>query len=553
MESTKSLSAEAARKPFPACLASAPKFLLLLAIYFVVQTILRVITSHTADLDESEQLLCTQQLQWGYGPQPPLYTWLLYPLIRAFGPGVLAIAILKNALLFGIYAVTFASARRIFSDTPRQVVATLSLLFLPQIAWESQRDLSHSILVTLFAALAFYVLLKLAENRRAHLYAVLGLCLGAGVLSKYSYGIFIIGLIAGALAVNSFRRVLLDWRMILCIFILFAVIAPHLVWAREHTAWVTSTSAKLGIATGKPWLVTTGSGLASLLHSILSHLGVLLGIYGLLCWRKPAGANSVRLPDAVRVIRFGLLAMLILLLAGILFFKITGTKDRWLMPLCVWTPLLLVAVVSERLNVFRMRWLVGLATAAALAVAVLIPTRIWFAKSFGLAQNLNVPFAELSAELRRAGVTNGFFFASDNWVGGNIKQCFPHDFVTTPSICLELKTKENSGCLVWDAVKNPRLPQYLVKFASQFAEVNTNDVGYVEAPMKFWPEKISRLGFVRCELKPRALEQGEDAARRSVSGRPPEPSPAFISGRNPGSLPPRAESAPRSVQDKSAG
>ncbi len=178
MEAILKTTDESSGKALPAFLSSASKFLLLLAGYFLLQIVLRLITSNTTDLDESEQLLATQQLQWGYGPQPPLYTWLLYPFVRMLGPGVLALAVFKNALLFGIYAVTFASARRIFVDLSRQIVATLSLLFLPQIAWESQRDLSHSILVTFLAVLTFCVLLKLSERRSWRLYVAFGLCLG---------------------------------------------------------------------------------------------------------------------------------------------------------------------------------------------------------------------------------------------------------------------------------------------------------------------------------------------------------------------------------------
>src|SRR5262245_45301744 len=83
-------------------LSSPSGFLLLLGGYFVLQIVLRLIISNTADLDESEQLLATQQLQWGYGPQPPLYTWLLFPLVKLLGPGILPLALLKNALLFGV-------------------------------------------------------------------------------------------------------------------------------------------------------------------------------------------------------------------------------------------------------------------------------------------------------------------------------------------------------------------------------------------------------------------------------------------------------------------
>src|SRR5437868_3512212 len=48
----------------------------LLGCYFLLQTLFRTLVSDSAELDESEQLLWAQAWQWGYGSDPPLYTWL---------------------------------------------------------------------------------------------------------------------------------------------------------------------------------------------------------------------------------------------------------------------------------------------------------------------------------------------------------------------------------------------------------------------------------------------------------------------------------------------
>src|SRR5690606_650703 len=125
MESSERSSGNSERA-LPRVLTSASRFLLLLGGYFLLQIVLRLITSNTTDLDESEQLLATQQWQWGYGPQPPLYTWLLIPFVKTLGPGALALALLKDALWFGTYALTFASARLMLRDAARSALAALS-------------------------------------------------------------------------------------------------------------------------------------------------------------------------------------------------------------------------------------------------------------------------------------------------------------------------------------------------------------------------------------------------------------------------------------------
>src|ERR1700749_157064 len=86
---------------------SARKIFGLLLIYFTLQIILRVCISSSLDLDESEQLVLTQKLSWGYGSQPPLYTWIQFGFFRMFGISVFGLSFLKNILLFCTYLFTY--------------------------------------------------------------------------------------------------------------------------------------------------------------------------------------------------------------------------------------------------------------------------------------------------------------------------------------------------------------------------------------------------------------------------------------------------------------
>jgi len=79
---------------------SAVKFLFLLALYFCLQVVLRVVSSPALELDEAEQIVLSQWLLPGYGSQPPLYTWLQFILTKIVGTNVLAVSLLKNILLF---------------------------------------------------------------------------------------------------------------------------------------------------------------------------------------------------------------------------------------------------------------------------------------------------------------------------------------------------------------------------------------------------------------------------------------------------------------------
>jgi hypothetical protein len=193
--------------------------------------------------------------------------------------------------------------------------------------------------------------------------------------------------------------------------------------------------------------------------------------------------------------------MLVILLIGIFAFRITGFKDRWFMPLCIWVPLLLVAMLSTRLNSTRIRWLTGIAAMIALVIAVLIPARVWLAKTFRFQQVLNVPFDKLAMPLRNELPADAVIIAGDNWVGGNMKRCFPSNFVTSPNIFLDFHASGADAWLVWNAGKNEALPPKLRRFADELGIVDTNEFRYVSAPLKFWPERTSRLGLLHCTLR----------------------------------------------------
>src|SRR5690606_3921831 len=98
----------------------------------------------------AEQALVSQRLRLGYGTQPPLYSWLQWILFQVFGLNLFALSALKNLLLFSTYASLFFLARPLIGNGPA-MAASASLLLFPQIAWESQRDLTHSVLLTALA------------------------------------------------------------------------------------------------------------------------------------------------------------------------------------------------------------------------------------------------------------------------------------------------------------------------------------------------------------------------------------------------------------------
>jgi hypothetical protein len=82
-----------------------------LLIWALLLVLLRLWSSPALELDEAEQMLWSQQLLWGYGAQPPLYTWLQWGVSALLGPGLLALSVLKMGLLASTYAFIWRVAR----------------------------------------------------------------------------------------------------------------------------------------------------------------------------------------------------------------------------------------------------------------------------------------------------------------------------------------------------------------------------------------------------------------------------------------------------------
>jgi lipopolysaccharide core galacturonosyltransferase RgtB len=488
--------------------ASPGKFLLLIAIYFVWQIVLRLITSNSAELDESEQLFLTQQLAWGYGPQPPLYTWLQFPFIQQLGPSILALAVFKNALLFCIYALTYWSARLLTRNHWLAVTATVSLLFVPQISWESQRDLTHSVLVTLAAAATFFVFLRLRQARRLRFYLILGLCIGFGVLAKYSYVLFLVGLILAALSLPSLRSIIYDRRMLLALALGAIIVTPHLVWAKHHKDAVLAASGKFQIKTDQPWIRTTAAGARNLAGAIGAHAGALLGVYLILCWKRttePLAGVVDR--DGVRLIGRSLAIIFAILVVAIVGFKVTNFKDRWLLPVCICLPLLLVGTLPARLSLARLKWMIGIGAVVIVVVSFFLPGRIWMAEKLNKPDQPNAPFDKLSAEIHRLYPGPALLISENFWIGGNLRLFLPQSTVWTQRVPLRPPLGKGDECLVvWDATQDAQPPEKLISFAGRFAEldVDANQLSYVEAPLKFFQTRNMRLGLMRGKLKPTA-------------------------------------------------
>jgi lipopolysaccharide core galacturonosyltransferase RgtB len=475
--------------------------------YGLLHVLIRLVISEGAELDEAEQLLLSQSFATGYTDQPPLYTWLLIGVEAIFGVDILSLAILKNLLLFITHLCLFLAARIVLNDAYLAALTSLSLWLVPQIAWESHRDLTHSVLVTSVSSGFFFVMVRLLHTGQTRHYLLVGCLLGLGVLSKHSFLFFAAALCAAVLSQREVRDRFLDRRMLLAFVLAGFVVLPYFLWLLEHFDPATSpTTRKLALHSGMQWVTAIGTGLWKLVWASIRFLSPLwlicvLAFPPLVTRRRPNPTSRHRYRRPLE--RFFLMEFIILAVAVSLF-GVTHFKDRWMQPFLFLVPLYVFVrlqdiggVVPGRLHRFAcVLALFGFV----FLVAPLI--QAWVAPWFGLYSRLHAPFEAVARQLSEAGFSQGTIVAETTFIGGNLRLVFPTSRVVTPEILsgLRVNPRHAGQCVVvWDGDHRQPLPPPLRLFLEETLQVrplSDQAPHYIESPLKHSHQQVFRIGFL---------------------------------------------------------
>ncbi len=313
-----------------------PTFFAALVVYFGVHVAVRVASTNSLGFDEAAQVFIAWRLQPGYLADPPLYSWLQYAVFEVFGTNVLALSVLKNSLLFLTYTFVFLSARVLLQDTRLAIMAALSLLLIPQYAWESQRDLTHSVLAVTLSAATLYVLLRLFREPATRNFVLLGVVLGLGTISKYNYMIFAGTAISAALLRRESREALLDKNLLLSVGIALVIAAPYLYWSVTNLAQATANVYKLGVGADTIFL----AGLGSLALATVAFVTPLWLAYLILFPHGFLPSHRARAGDWRPFdLSAYFVVLAVFLVVAIVLFDISKIKDRWLQPMLFTVPI----------------------------------------------------------------------------------------------------------------------------------------------------------------------------------------------------------------------
>jgi len=523
------------------------QFFILLLCYFSAHLLTRTLISEVAGIDEGDQLVAGQKWSWGYGLQPPLYTWLLMIFTRVFGPSIFSLTLLRESMLFGIYALTYLNARELTRSHVGGLAAATALQFSPSIVWESQRELTHSILASLMILATLFAFLKLRPDRASeklpdavaadvrrrkdaqffpnnpppHVggydlrtlsqawtpYLAFGICGGSSILSKYNAALFYVGILVAGLSLPRLRGRILDRRMAVALGLSVLLILPNIWWVWHHRSLAFASLYKFGVHEAAPWMLAVRTGLLHWFGSAGAHIAPMLLVFAALFWRPSAARISARFhSDEERALWRTLLFMCGIAILSVLCVKVTNFKDRWLQPVFVSLPILLVAVWRDSLDRTRLRAMLWLGASIGVVVLLLAPGRVLLTERLNKREILNAPFRQLAPDLAPLIERADFVVSSDRWLAGNLRLWFPHKLVISPDL-MEFYNPAGRRCLlIWEV--NPRTastrpPPPLIDFAHSFSgEKSEGEPVYVEEVWKYHKSRRIRLGALMVKLNP---------------------------------------------------
>ncbi|MGO4565199.1 glycosyltransferase family 39 protein [Rhizobium sp. 2YAF20] len=402
---------------------------LLVAAYFIVEFLVRLAIPHSLRYDESQQVFFSQWLELGYDSQPPLYNWFQTLTISTFGLSLAAVAIVKNLMLFLVYASYYWLARQVLNDKVFAVIATLSLLTIPQLFWEAQRDLTHSVAQLLTINLFLCCAVRTLKSPSTASYLLTGIALGLGLLSKYNFVLLPAATIVAVWFHPEGRARLFDKRFLLTVVVALLIFLPHGLWLAHHFA--VASGRTLGIMEQN----APESELARLIRGPLVFLKLIAIIsaptvlvfaivFGKEFFRSlRASSQWTRFFETIFIVVAALVLVLILAIG------MTALRDRWLLPFLFLVPIYLclkMEAAGVRSEDFARRFLY-----IPLAMMLLIPAILFSRVTFpillgGYYEAYHVPYASfvnqiVTAEGKRPGLV-----VTDDWPpAGNLRMQLP--------------------------------------------------------------------------------------------------------------------------------
>ena len=452
--------AEHKRRDIWADLAEPSNVIAFLVLYCAVHFLIRYLLSPNFTLDESEQMLFGQSLQWGYHfHHPPLITWLSWGTLTATNNSRAALFLLKYLIMAVGLVAYFAAARIVIRDVRMAALATFGLLTTFVIGFLPHVDVMHIILLTTMLAAFLWIGGRVITNGNPRDYLLLAAVTGLGILSNYVFLVLPAAFTIAVVLTPRFRARIKIGPLLLSIVLTLAMIAPYAWWSYTNEYSLFALAETITKGHGPEFSpINRFLGTGDLVWALISF-GLVL-IFPLLYWPACKKLTSADRDDRdwLRLYAITMIAGVLIMFVAVFFVGTEAFEARWMHQVAMPLPIYLflrarIAGVDARAN--------KIFAAIALTIALLVVgARVYIFETH--ANDCKEcreywPMQSYARAFQRVGFDHGTILAETYDLGGNLRGPFPQARVVTPGYPVQVFGPLVAGpcLLVWEGDRAP--------------------------------------------------------------------------------------------------
>jgi 4-amino-4-deoxy-L-arabinose transferase-like glycosyltransferase len=310
-------------------------------------------------IDESQYWSWSRELDFGYFSKPPLLAWLIAAAERLCGDQEACIRAPAPLLNLATSLLAYAVGNALYDARTGFWAAMLTALGTGAVF--SARIMSTDVPLVMFWALALLAYVRLLQKPDWRWAVVLGIAVGAGLLSKYAMIYFVAGMLLAAALEKEARAILVGREFWLALGVAVLAISPNLVWNAAN-GFLTLRHAGANVA---------GEAIEPSLTRPLEFLGAQFAVFG------PAVFGVAIAATVALVVRNGTHRLL--------------PADRILLAFAL-PPLIVVTVTATMVHAYANWAAASFVSLAVLAAAILVRRNysilLWGSLALGLAAQI---------------------------------------------------------------------------------------------------------------------------------------------------------------------
>lgn len=382
---------------------------LLISAYCLFFFSLRLLIPHSLRNDEAEQILAASSFELGYIKQPPLYSWIGYTLANIFNAGNLNIYLIltiKYLCYFAFLFFTYKLAKQIFKSRQTAYLCLLSQLLFVTYSYDFTRDLSHTILVTVFSVMSLLVYLKLWAKQSTLNYINLGLVFGLGFMSKYNFLFIALALLVASFTHRHAFKILFDFKTLISFLTCALVGSPHLYYLyQKNFSGIEYALERSNKIVEKSYsflelLIKKVSTLALTYYEIILVV-TLLSLVFIVFNKKSTNTQSLNLPNynfKKFFINFSIIALCIPILM-IIFLGFNQFFAKWLSPIAFLIPIVFFIYLKESIEKLRITILEFIISISIIAISSVYILGGFFPDLVGRISQTQYPYKDLCKQI----------------------------------------------------------------------------------------------------------------------------------------------------------